>query len=406
MVLCRRHFVPNPVLFSRTVFTPKCKPLRIHTRYDDPTEVNQHVFSARYIDSPIVWLHDSNGDGDLEDVGDLVRYYLSDANHNTTAVFDSSTGAVVNYYVYTAYGTATKYDSSWANPTAPSADGFLYCGYWLDFETGDYQVRAREYITCLSTFDTRDPIESDLNLYRYVWNNPLVYTDPTGEKVYWCARDVDNAAGTGNHHHIVVVPDNPGDFPGQLIDFFGGEQGFTLAGFEDENGCLVYEKNKPADIAATREFNDPDRYSECPDSDKYKSGWSQECHEVSPPNGMSDTEFINKLLEGANNYAQNTKGKCVKFNVRVGPNCASWANSLLAYAGVGVSDRNTLGEFSGTDWGEEVIIGGNLFDPPTITYEPVRPTWPKPQPGPFSPHYPYHPAKPFPPKPLNPYDYY
>lgn len=43
----------------------------------------------------------------------------------------------------------------------------------------------------------------------------------------------------------------------------------------------------------------------------------------------------------------------------------------------------------------------------TLTYEPVSPTWPKPQPGPLSPHYPYHPAKPlFPPKPLNPQDHF
>jgi hypothetical protein len=31
----RRRFVPNPVLPSRTVFAPKCKPpLSLHTRYD------------------------------------------------------------------------------------------------------------------------------------------------------------------------------------------------------------------------------------------------------------------------------------------------------------------------------------------------------------------------------------
>ncbi len=65
---------------------------------------NQHVFSPDYIDSPIVWRHDANGDGDYGDQGDLLRYYLSDANHNTTAVVDSVTGLVVNRYVYNAYG--------------------------------------------------------------------------------------------------------------------------------------------------------------------------------------------------------------------------------------------------------------------------------------------------------------
>ncbi|NLF07517.1 MAG: RHS repeat-associated core domain-containing protein, partial [Pirellulaceae bacterium] len=141
---------------------------------------NQHVFSPEYIDSPIVWRHDANGDGDYADQGDLHRYYLSDANHNTTAVVDSVTGLVVKRYVYNAYGAHTVYDPDWTNPTAPVADGILYCGYWYDAETGNYQVRAREYVTCLSTFDTRDPAESDINLYRYVGNNPVIYVDPLG----------------------------------------------------------------------------------------------------------------------------------------------------------------------------------------------------------------------------------
>jgi RHS repeat-associated protein len=128
----------------------------------------------------VVRFHDDNGDGDLLDVGDNTRYYTTDANQNVTATIDAATGDVVERYVYNAYGKATVYDDAWANPAAPTVDGPLYCGYFFDAETGLYQVRNRYYDSGLSTFVSRDPAEDDRNLYRYVGNNPVLLTDPSG----------------------------------------------------------------------------------------------------------------------------------------------------------------------------------------------------------------------------------
>jgi YD repeat-containing protein len=61
---------------------------------------NQYVWSPRYIDAPIVRFQDGNADGDYLDAGDNVRYYLSDANFNTTAVVDAGSGDVMARYVY------------------------------------------------------------------------------------------------------------------------------------------------------------------------------------------------------------------------------------------------------------------------------------------------------------------
>ena len=89
----------------------------------------------------------------------------------------------MNRYVYTAYGKATLYDDDWTNPSAPTTDGPLYCGYFFDAESGLYQVRNRYYDAGLSTFISRDPIglvEAGPNLYRYTDNNAPNRTDPTG----------------------------------------------------------------------------------------------------------------------------------------------------------------------------------------------------------------------------------
>ncbi len=175
------------------------------------TIINQYVWSARYIDSPVVRFHDANADGDVLDEGDNTHYYTGDANFNVTAALDAATGAVVERYVYTAHGAATVYDEDWSNRAAPSVDGPLYAGYFFDAETALYQVRNRYYDSSLSTFISRDPVGyflsdtaddgygnvwlntpgsvnadfvagsvNDFNLYRYVGNSPLTKNDPSG----------------------------------------------------------------------------------------------------------------------------------------------------------------------------------------------------------------------------------
>ena len=65
----------------------------------------QYVWSLRYVDSPV--LRDSYSGGTLVPADRL--YYLTDANHNVTAVADSS-GVIQERYDYDAYGKFTIYD--------------------------------------------------------------------------------------------------------------------------------------------------------------------------------------------------------------------------------------------------------------------------------------------------------
>jgi len=170
--------------------------------------INQYIWSQRYIDAPVVCLHDGNADGDLTDAEDSVHYYTGDANYNVTATIDAATGNVLERYVYTAYGTATAYDVDWTNPTAPTTSGALYCGYWLDSETGLYQVRNRYYDASLSVFISRDSTMDDVNAYRYARNSPSDSSDPSGLRVVKCTNR------TGDVHYIQVpdtwyASDNP-----------------------------------------------------------------------------------------------------------------------------------------------------------------------------------------------------
>ena len=60
-------------------------------------------------------------------------------------------------------------------------------GRELDAESGLYFYRARYYDASLGRFINEDPIGftgGDVNLYAYVFNNPVVRVDPLGREYY------------------------------------------------------------------------------------------------------------------------------------------------------------------------------------------------------------------------------
>ena len=62
----------------------------------------------------------------------------------------------------------------------------IYINFEYDIESGLYHLRARHYSPSTGTFISSDPIGFlglDTNLYRYVFNNPINLTDPTGEAI-------------------------------------------------------------------------------------------------------------------------------------------------------------------------------------------------------------------------------
>ena len=60
---------------------------------------------------------------------------------------------------------------------------FAFTAREYDSETGMYFYRARYYDPKADRFITKDPISfagGDVNLYNYVWNNPVKWIDPLG----------------------------------------------------------------------------------------------------------------------------------------------------------------------------------------------------------------------------------
>ena len=134
------------------------------------------------------------------------KYYIYDQTGIAGMVYDGE-----SYYfgknifgdvttIYDCYGNweaGYEYDL-WGNITSGGSSGiakenpFRYRGYYYDSETGFYYLQSRYYDPEICRFINADNLEllstlsgtpGQLNLYAYCNNNPVMYSDPSGEGI-------------------------------------------------------------------------------------------------------------------------------------------------------------------------------------------------------------------------------
>jgi RHS repeat-associated protein len=100
--------------------------------------------------------------------------FLTDALGSTESLADT-TGTIQTQYAFEPFGNVTQSGAS-------SANSFTYTGREND-GIALYYYRTRYYSPQLSRFISEDRIRflsKDTNLYRYTWDSPANFTDPTG----------------------------------------------------------------------------------------------------------------------------------------------------------------------------------------------------------------------------------
>jgi RHS repeat-associated protein len=115
----------------------------------------------------------------LDANGDPI-YYLTDSMGSVIGLVDSQ-GNRISRIIYDGFGEVKSGDDG----TSLGGD-FRFQGQWLETESGLYYMRARDYDAETGLFLSRDAVDVQeqsieaFNPYQFAFNNPLIYSDPTG----------------------------------------------------------------------------------------------------------------------------------------------------------------------------------------------------------------------------------
>ena len=191
------------------------------------------------------------------------NYYLKDHLGSIREVINSNGTTVESRYDYSPYGNVTKITG-----TGEESD-FRYTGHFYHGTSGLHLTLYRAYDSGLGRWLSRDPIEEDggLNLYGYVFNNPVNYWDPLGLRVLFRTRDLNFPLGGVGAHSWTEIINSSGRT--------------TYTGTEEKDKRLGVKRNHPPDYNPS-------------ESNPITASWV-----VPPPPGMTQAEWDEAVKESA-----------------------------------------------------------------------------------------------------------
>ena len=120
-----------------------------------------------------------------------VYWYEKNMQGDITAVYNSYGTKLVSY-AYDAYGNFTRTLHGISSTHVAAKNPFTYRGYYYDYDLELYYVASRYYDPDTGRWLSADSLMSNAggdvrgyNLFAYCFNNPVMYTDHTGNWPEW-----------------------------------------------------------------------------------------------------------------------------------------------------------------------------------------------------------------------------
>ena len=166
-----------------------------HTYALSGTTILNEEWTENGVQHLLMYVYDANGSptgmvyrNSTMSIGVFEEYlFVKNIQGDILHVYNSAGKKLVSY-VYDAWGNiiSTTYSNGGAT-TAARFNPFTYRGYYRDSETGMYYLNSRYYNPKMGRFISADGVingNGDLlgyNLYAYRSNNPVMYSDISGE---------------------------------------------------------------------------------------------------------------------------------------------------------------------------------------------------------------------------------
>ncbi len=131
----------------------------------------------------IEYLYDESGVSGLI-VNNQTYYFVKNIQGDIIEILDCEFNAVANY-TYNTWGVVTV--NNLTEDNIGDINPYRYRGYYYDTETNLYYLNSRYYNPTLGRFISADSILGangdilEYNLYAYCSNNPIMFSDPSGE---------------------------------------------------------------------------------------------------------------------------------------------------------------------------------------------------------------------------------
>jgi RHS repeat-associated protein len=201
--------------------------LNMVTEYTGSSTVRSKYVFGLGLDEPL----------SIDQAGSLY-YYHQDSLGSVNRLTNAS-GSVARTYSYDSFGKITSQTGTLDQP-------FTFTGREYDPETGLYYYRARYYDPKAGRFISKDPIGfmgGDVNLFRYVGNDPGNWVDPEGLRWWAGAGIVTNQTS----QPITVTGDTRSGKQGSVTIRPGESYNFNIAWIKGIIAAIIAGNMNPFD---------------------------------------------------------------------------------------------------------------------------------------------------------------
>jgi RHS repeat-associated protein len=172
-----------------TNYTYNDSGIRTSKKIGNNAETNYYLNGSSIVrqvtgDKILDFFYDENGNlYGFKEAGDMY-YYVRNGQSDIIGILDS-TGLLIASYVYDSWGNLVNKNDIILGTVAYD-NPFRYRGYYFDSDTELYYLNSRYYDTSVGRFINADGLVdrrtmTSHNLYSYCTNNPVIYTDSSGQ---------------------------------------------------------------------------------------------------------------------------------------------------------------------------------------------------------------------------------